>query len=110
MKKKVLPKRLEKDIQLAICKYLKIKGHFFWRNNNTPIYDATRKCFRRMPLFSLKGIPDIILIKSVFYGIEVKTITGRLSQEQADFGKELVIHGGIYIVARSVDDIIECGL
>lgn len=64
-----------------------------------------------MPLFALKGVPDIILIKnSIFYGIEVKTITGKLSQDQSDFGKELTINGGIYIVARSVGDIRDCGL
>jgi hypothetical protein len=39
----------EAQIQRAICDYLALRRHFFYRNNNTPIYDATRKAFRAMP-------------------------------------------------------------
>ena len=64
-----------------------------------------------MPKYAMKGIPDIIAIKiGKFIGIEMKTETGKLSKEQADFARECVRHGGEYIVARSIDDVVRAGL
>jgi hypothetical protein len=101
----------EGEIVSAICNYLALKHCFFWRNNNTPIYDPTRKLFRAMPQFTMKGIPDIIVIKAGrFIGIEVKKEKGRLSPEQVEFGRECVRNGGEYVVARSIDDVEHAGL
>lgn len=52
----------ESDIQRAICDCLALKKHFFWRQNTTPIFDPTKKTFRKMPKYSLKGVPDIIVL------------------------------------------------
>ena len=37
--------------------------------------------------------------------IEVKTPAGRLSKYQEKFRDDILSHGGIYIVARSVDEV-----
>lgn len=101
----------EGEIVRAICDYLALKKHFFWRNNNTPIFDPTRKTFRAMPKYTMKGLPDIIAIKAgTFYGIEVKTPVGRLSPEQHQFGRDLILAGGQYVVARSIEDVQRVGL
>jgi hypothetical protein len=64
-----------------------------------------------MPKYSRKGVPDIIAIKSGrFIGIEVKAPKGKLSPEQADFGRECVRNGGEYVVARSIEDVQSAGL
>lgn len=104
-------KILEKDIQMTICKYLEIKGIFFWRQNNTPIFAQGR--FRAMPKYSKLGIPDIIAIlppNGRFVAIEVKRPNGKLSEHQEAFRDELQRIGGLYVVATSVDDIIKLKL
>lgn len=101
----------ESEAQRAICDYLALKGYFFWRNNNVPIFDPTRKTFRAMPKYTMKGIPDIIIIKdSKFIGLEVKSDTGKLSPEQRKFGVDCTLHGGTYALVRSIDDVQAMGL
>ena len=98
-------------MQAAICDYLALKGHFFSRTNNAPIFDTGRKAFRSLPKYTRKGWPDICLIKEgVFYGIEVKTDVGKLSPEQRELGAEIIANGGQYIIARSIDDVQAAGL
>lgn len=101
----------EKDIQLSICQYLEAKRYFFWRNNTTPIFDTAKKSWRRMPAYSKKGVPDIIVIREgKFIGIEVKSSIGKMSEEQKDFEKRSTTCGAIYILARSIEDVIRFGL
>ena len=58
-------------------------------------------------LGAAKGIPDRIAVKDGrFYGIEVKAPRGRMSEFQASFRDELVAAGGVYIEARSLDDVM----
>jgi hypothetical protein len=66
-----------------------------------------------MPKHAMKGVPDIIVIKSPtgqFVGLEVKTAEGRLRPEQADFGRTAKSVGGAYHVVRSIDDVQRLGL
>jgi VRR-NUC domain len=101
----------ETEIQAAICDYLALKGYLFSRTNNAPIYDTARKAFRKLPKYTRKGWPDICLITGgKFYGIEVKTDIGRLSPEQKELGSEIISNGGMYVVARSIDDVQTAGL
>lgn len=104
-------KILEKDIQMIICKYLEYKGHFFWRQNNIPVFSNGR--FFAMPKYSKRGVPDIIAIlpyNGQFVGIEVKRPNGKLSEHQEAFRDELQRLGGLYVVATSLDDIIKLKL
>jgi len=58
--------------------------------------------------FTRGGIPDAFAIKNgVTLFIEVKSEKGKLSPEQIQTGSEINSHGGNYIVARSVEDVIE---
>jgi len=54
---------------------------------------------------SHKGVADLVAIRSGrTVWIEVKTATGRQSDAQLVFEREVRAHGGEYIVARSVED------
>lgn len=103
--------QLEKDIQLAICDYLALKKHFFWRTNTVGMYDPTKKVFRAMPKYGRSGIPDIILIKDGFFiGLEVKRPKTYQGEAQKEFEKRCKENGAEYHVVRSIDDVIEIGL
>lgn len=56
---------------------------------------------------SRKGFPDLTALKdgTTLY-IEVKTAKGKLSDHQAKVKQAIESHGGTYIVARSVDDVM----
>ena len=109
-------KILEKDIQSAICEYLfDMKKYYGWRQNNTPVVQKEAGGgfrFRRMPKYAKKGVPDIFLMlrngRMIF--IEVKTASGSLSEHQIEFQKECKRLGFEYLVARSLDDVLEYGL
>ena len=57
--------------------------------------------------FGAKGSPDILGLDNDgrFVSIEVKTPTGRQSKEQQNFEKMVKTQNGIYILARSADDV-----
>lgn len=100
---------LEREIQREICDWMKERGLFFWRSNNTPQLgkpDATGGFrFRAMPKYAMKGVPDIICVhKGVFYGIEVKRPGAYIRPEQATFGEKLNKNGGEYHVVKSLDE------
>lgn len=104
-------KEKETDIQRALCDYLARRRHFFWRNNNTPIFDPKRQTFRALPKYGLLGRPDIEVIKDGFYiGLEVKREKGKQSDSQKKFEQMVKEAGGEYHVVRSIDDLKEIGL
>ena len=104
-------KEKESDIQRAICDYLALKRHFFWRNNTVGLYDPTTKGYRAMPKYSLAGVSDIILVKNgQFWGLEVKTSKTTQSENQRAFEANLKENVGVYAVVRSVDDVQRLGL
>ena len=102
----------ESEVQKGICEYLLIKHHFFFRNNNTPIWDGKGQKFRAMPKFTMRGIPDIIVIyKGNFIGIEVKRdVKSKTSPYQDSFKEQCEKAGGTYFVACSIEDVIQQGL
>lgn len=102
---------LESTIQSSICDYLAIKRYFFYRVNNIPPYDSARKTFRSMPKNSRLGVADIFLLhKGVPYFIEVKTRKGKMSDHQKSFEKDVIANGGIFILARDIEDVRKAGL
>jgi hypothetical protein len=112
--------------------YLKLKKIFHWRANTTGIFDPTRKVFRKSPN-TMKGVADIVAIKSSSHlvkyvdkfpvqgkaifeysameeigrivCIEVKSAKGKLSPDQEAFKQNIEANGGIYLLARSVEDV-----
>lgn len=71
----------ESDVQRQILDYLKLKGIFH---------------------------PDIIcVINGQYVGIEVKAAKGKQSEHQKDFQQTLEAAGGKYILAYSLEDVLE---
>lgn len=98
------PKRQspEKDIQHAIFQFLRIKNVFCWRNNTGSV-----KMDDRFVSFGMKGSSDLFALhKGMFYAIEVKAPKGVQSPAQKQFQSDVEVSGGVYVLARSVDDVI----
>jgi hypothetical protein len=101
----------EKETQATILHYLQIKGYVYWRVNNTGVFDPTRKVFRKMAAHSRYGVADIFVIKAgVSYFIEVKGTKGYMSPDQKTFRDDVTREGGIFILAKSLDDVMKAGL
>lgn len=100
-------KTKETEIQMTICKYLELKGYLFWRQNVIPAFNWKTKEFRRMPKFSMTGLPDIIVIKDggIFVGLEVKKPKGKQNENQEKFEELIKSKGGEYYVVTSLEDV-----
>jgi len=84
----------EKDILTYIRKYLRYGGWYVIR-----IHQG---------LGSHRGISDLICVKDgVVIFVECKSAKGRLSQDQQTFAENIKKHGGIYLLVRSIDDLVE---
>ena len=96
----------EHEIQQRILLALGAKpGVRVWRNNTGALTDING----RLVKFGLQGSADILGILAPngrFLGIEVKSATGRQSDQQRNFQTMIESHGGLYILARSVDDAV----
>ncbi len=103
----------ETDIQISICDYLALKKYFFWRQNTSPTVqkNGDKWHFRRMPAYSMNGVPDILLIKDgQFIGLEIKKPKGVQSANQKEFEKNCKQAGGKYYIVTSIDEVIAIGL
>ncbi len=113
---KMNKEKLESEIQTDICKYLQEQGHFFWRQNNMPVFaknNAGKMTYRALPKYAKKGIPDIILIDThgVFWGLEVKRPGHTtLRPDQATFCDSIRRNMGNYFVVTCINDVIAVGL
>jgi len=102
------PPETERDITKAIRAILNGVGLRHFKNWGGPM--------------SEKGIPDIIGIKKVkvadlvaagveevglFVGIEVKRAKGVMSDDQKKWKRRILDSKGIFVEARSVDDVID---
>jgi hypothetical protein len=89
--------------------WLAIKKYFFYRSNNIPVYsrnNAGYMAFRKLPKFTPRGIPDIVIVREGKYiGVECKRPGAALRPEQADFGTNLVLNGGFYYVVHSLEEL-----
>lgn len=84
----------ESDIQSQIKQYLQLRGWFVVKIHQS--------------LGSYKGIADLYALRSGKHvWIEVKTPKGTQSEHQVKFEKFIKLHGGKYILARSVEDVME---
>jgi Holliday junction resolvase-like predicted endonuclease len=85
----------EAQIQSLIKEYLTRAGYF--------VFKVHQQGYRVH-----KGISDLVAIKCGHtVWIEVKTPTGKLSDDQLAFKRAVEEHGGRYIVARGVEDLVE---
>ena len=101
-------KKPESRIQYECLVWLNKNGFYAWRNSSVGVYDKKRGRYRRPPPFAIPGVSDIIAIKDgVTLFIEVKTEDGKVSQVQMAFAAQCARHGVRYIVARSVEGMVE---
>lgn len=96
---------IESDIQSLILIYItSLKGSYFWRQNTGVFEDSDGiRRIRTCPA----GTPDIIgTLNGRFIGIETKRrIRGKVSKDQKKTQANIERGGGLYIVARSVEDV-----
>ena len=94
----------EHPLQSLVLAHLQKRGIFAWRSN-TGCASTKSGGFVR---FGLKGQPDVIAVyKSRFVGIELKGDTGRQSAEQRTFQAKCEAAGGLYILARALEDVTD---
>jgi len=80
----------EKSIQTKILQYLKQNGVYHFKTIVT----------------NSSGTPDIIACHNgIFYGIEVKNHTNKMSKLQELRKKQINNSGGIHILAKSLEDV-----
>jgi hypothetical protein len=92
----------ERDVQGQILDWLNLKKIFCYRQNTGGMVKG-----RHFVRFAVKGSPDIIaVIKGQYVGIEVKRPGEKQSPEQAAFETALVMAGGKYLLARSLEDVM----
>jgi hypothetical protein len=93
----------ESEIQKSILDWLAAKRIFHYRQNTGAVQTETR-FFR----FGAVGAPDIIAVVGGRYvGIEVKAPRGNQSPAQREFEGRLRMAGGVYVLARSIEDVEE---
>lgn len=84
----------ESDIRKLIRDYLHLKGYFCYYN--------------LQGLGCFPGLPDLVAVKNgKVIHIEVKKPGCKPSEKQVEFQRRLEAHGGIYIVATGIEDLVE---
>lgn len=94
----------------SILEYLRIKGHLCKRNNSGMAF-GSHKGKKWVIRTGEAGWPDIegILPGGKYFGIEVKTKKGVLSESQKEMADLIHEKQGIWFVARSLEDVIQKG-
>lgn len=99
----------EKDIQTSIIDYLTRCSAIAWVHRlSSGKFRVVDQSGTRWIQAGWVGAPDIIgmTTKGQFVGIEVKAWNGVASAEQIAFLQAVRAGGGVGIIARSVDDVI----
>ncbi|MFA5911829.1 MAG: VRR-NUC domain-containing protein [Vicinamibacterales bacterium] len=103
----------EGAVLAAILEYLAIRQVFAWRVNTGAVKLADKTGKTRFVRFGFPGCSDIIgVIGSEIpawegrpLAIEVKSPTGKATEEQLIFLAEIAKRGGLAFIARSVEDV-----
>lgn len=100
-------KGMETAIQRSIMDYLWLRKVFFYRQNSGAFRNSKGDFYQ----MSTPGAPDIVVVKDgVYIGLEVKTPTGKMNENQEIFRDRLTAAGGRYHVVRSIEDVQALGL
>jgi len=93
----------ESGVVSACLKWLWYRGCYVWRNNTGALKTNEGQWVR----FGLKGSADIIGVSPAgrFLAIECKAPGQYLKPEQKAFRDTIEAHKGIYVMARSTDDL-----
>lgn len=109
--------KVENATTKAVETYLTAIGAFVWRTN-TRVVDMPGKGGKTFPMrFGYPGCADVIgvLPGGRFIGVEVKRPLGpkgghggsKQSDDQVKFQADVERCGGLYILARSIDDVAD---
>lgn len=93
----------EREIQLAILRQFGTRPDLrLWRANT-----GVARIGRRVVRFGVPGQADItgILPGGRRLEIEIKSSTGRQTADQVNFQRMIERFGGLYILARSIEDV-----
>jgi len=99
--------KVENETSKAIVRYLTMLGWMAWRNGNQGVKGRAN--------VTKKGISDIIALKpgEPSWWIEVKNPcrrdgrSGKLSEAQIGFQRDILAAGHVYVLAYTIDDVIE---
>lgn len=96
-------KQAEGLVVNACIKWLWANGCFVWRNNTGALPDK----YGRTIHYGHKGSADIIGVNphGLFLAVEAKSAKGKLSPDQALFRDRVQAKQGVYVLARSTDDL-----
>ena len=96
--------KAEAAIQKAIIDFMRHDGFMVWRNQTQGVMMGGGKRARS----TNTGSPDIMALKNgIFYGIEVKTSTGKVATHQQAWLALASLHGARCFVARSLQCTID---
>ena len=99
----------EHQTQAAILRYLAVSPRVAWaeRMNTGAVKIPVANGRDRFLRFGFPGCPDILgqLTDGRLLAIEVKSPTGRPSEAQSAFLALVATHGGVAVLARSLDDL-----
>ena len=94
----------EGQLQLQILHYLKARGYVVGKTKTKGSQIGKRFLF---DIYQFRGFPDLVVFTPKFYFIEVKAPGGKQSEEQLNF-QECCVKAGIpYILAYSLEDVID---
>lgn len=97
-------KPTESQIEQSICQWLHFNNFFVAKVKDQTAY-RDGKYHKPLP-FQVNGFSDLVAIRNgqVFF-IEVKSQTGVQSKAQKEFEKNIEMHGGVYLLVKSVEDL-----
>ena len=101
--------RPETDIMRGVLLAVSaIPGVVVWRQNSGLYYAPDGHGGFRRVRAAMPGAADLsgILPDGRRLELEVKAATGELRQEQVEFGRMILEHGGVYLVARSEEEAV----
>ena len=104
MKRATIP---ESAVLNACLQYLVISHIDAWRNNSGAYKIPNQAGGARFIRFGRPGSADIIglLPNGRFLAVECKSDVGELSKQQQEFRRDIERNHGVYILARSIDDL-----
>lgn len=106
---KLLPAQKETAIVRSCLTWLNACRFFAWRNNTTGVYrKGAAGAMQYLPVpGQYPGAPDLFaVLGGKIYGIECKSAKGKQTQDQKFWQERFEKAGGIYILVRSLDDLM----
>ena len=99
-------RKIQNEIRLALGM---LDGCVFWRNSNAGVetWDEKTGDVRYHHAGLPKGSADLVgIVNGRFVSLEIKTSTGKPSQDQINWGNVVRAHGGFHAVVRSVAEAL----